>query len=187
MTQRFQFTSTNLKGLIICERKPIIHDLGFFVRFFCEEEFKEIGLNSPILQMNQTLTKMQGSVRGMHFQNPPFSENKIVSCTKGEIFDVAIDIRKNSPTFLQWHGQVLSEDNNKSMYIPEGFAHGFQALRDHCEMLYFHTAVYSPESEGALHWNDQLLAIKWPLSVSSVSARDDSHPFINSDFNGLEL
>ncbi len=187
MTQRFKCTSTSIKDLVICERKPIVHDLGFFVRFFCTEEFQRIGLKKPIVQINQTLTRIKGSVRGMHFQKPPFAENKIVTCVKGKIFDVAIDIRKDSPTFLQWHGEILSEENNRSMYIPEGFAHGFQTLSDNCEMFYLHTAAYAAESEGALHWNDPLLSIKWPLSVTDVSARDNSHEFINQDFNGLEV
>jgi len=187
MAQRFKFTPTSIIDLIICERKPIVHDLGFFARFFCEKEFKEIGLNKPIVQMNQTLTRIKGSVRGMHFQKPPNAENKIVTCVKGKIFDVAIDIRENSPTFLQWHGEELSEENNKSMYIPEGFAHGFQALSENCEMFYLHTSSYNADSEGALHWSDPLLSIKWPLTVTDVSDRDTSHSFINQDFNGLVL
>jgi len=187
MTQRFEFTPTYIKDLVICERKPIIHDLGFFVRFFCEKEFEEAGLYKPIVQMNQTLTRKQGSVRGMHFQRPPHAENKIVACVKGKIFDVAVDIRKYSPTFLRWHGEVLSAENNKCMYIPEGFAHGFQALSDDCEMFYLHTAAYAADSEGALRWNDPKLSIKWPLAVTDVSARDSDHAFIQQDFTGLNV
>lgn len=187
MSQRFKFTKTHVKDLMICERKPVVHDLGYFMRFFCEEEFQEIGLDKPIVQMNQTLTRLKGSVRGMHFQKSPHAENKIVTCNKGEIFDVAIDIRKGSPTFLKWHGEILSESNNKSMFIPEGFAHGFQTLTDDCEMFYLHTATYVASSEAALHWNDPLLTIKWPLKVTDVSTRDNGHDFIDQKFIGVEV
>jgi len=187
MSKRFKFTSTSIKDLVICERKPIVHELGFFMRFFCDEEFREIGLNKPVVQINQTLTRIKGSVRGMHFQNVPQAENKIVTCIKGEIYDIAIDIRKGSPTFLQWHGEVLSGKNNKSMYIPEGFAHGFQSLSADCEMVYLHTSHYSAESEGALHWNDPSISIRWPLPVTDVSSRDNGHAFVNKNFSGIEL
>lgn len=185
MPQRFEFTSTPLNGLVICRRKPIVHDLGSFVRSFCSEEFIGAGLHKPIAQINQTLTRFKGAIRGLHFQRPPYAEVKLVTCIKGEVFDVAVDIRFGSPTFLQWHGEVLSAENNKSMLIPEGFAHGFQTLTDNCEMLYLHTAPYMQESEGGFHPNDPLIAIEWPLLVTDMSGRDKKHLFLKQDFHGI--
>ncbi|MGP8283644.1 MAG: dTDP-4-dehydrorhamnose 3,5-epimerase [Desulfomonilaceae bacterium] len=187
MTSRFSFGETKLAGLFVAQRKPIEDSRGFFARFFCAEEFRELGLTKPIVQINHTLTHKKGAVRGMHFQYPPHAETKIVSCLKGKIFDVAIDIRHGSPTFLQWHGVELSAENLKSLYIPEGFAHGFQTLTEDCELLYLHTAPYVPEAEGALHVNDPRLNIKWPLPIAEISERDNAHSFIGKDFEGVRL
>ncbi len=183
--RRFEFSSTPIKGLVVSKRKPIVHDLGFFERLFCNEEFQDAGLQKPIVQMNYTMTRRRGAVRGLHFQHPPHAEIKIVTCLKGEVFDVAVDLRRGSPTFLRWHGEVLSAENHKSLYIPEGFAHGFQALTNDCEMLYLHTAAYAPQSEGGVHGKDPRLAISWPLPVTEMSDRDNSHEFLNQDFVGL--
>ncbi len=187
MIKKFEFTSTTLKDLVICKQKPIVHDLGFFVRTFCAEEYLGAGLRKPVVQINQTLTRVKWSIRGLHFQYSPYSEGKLVTCLKGEVFDVAVDIRRGSPTFLQWYGAVLSAENNTSLLIPEGFAHGFQTLTDDCEMLYLHTAPYMPQSEGGLHPNDPSIAIEWPFMVTEMSGRDKSHPFLNKDFDGLDL
>lgn len=185
MTQKFKFTTTSLKDLMICKRIPIVHDLGSFVRTFCSDEFMEAGLQKSVVQINQTLTRTKWSIRGLHFQHPPYSEVKLVTCLKGKIFDVAVDIRRGSPTFLQWHGEVLSAENNKSMLIPEGFAHGFQTLTDDCEMLYLHTTPYMQQSEGGFHPNDPSIAINWPFQVTEMSGRDKGHPFINQNFCGI--
>ena len=123
----------------------------------------------------------------MHFQLPPHAETKLVSCLRGEIFDVAVDLRKNSPTFLQCHGEVLSESNHRSLLIPEGFAHGFQALSDDCELIYLHTAAYEASAEGALNAIDQRLAIAWPMVITEISDRDRRHPMLAADFEGIEL
>lgn len=187
MANRFEFISTHIKGVVICKRKPIVHDLGFFVRTFCCEEFVEAGLVKPIVQINQTLTRTKGSARGLHFQYPPYSEIKIVTCLKGEIFDVAVDIRRGSPTFLKWHGEVLTADNDKSLFIPEGFAHGLQTLTDNCEVLYLHTAPFMPHSEGGIHAKDPLISINWPFHITEMSGRDNNHPFLNQDFEGIEV
>lgn len=177
----------HIKDLMICERKPIVHDLGFFVRTFCSDEFMQAGLQKPVVQINQTLTRAKYSIRGLHFQLTPYAESKLVTCLKGEVFDVAVDIRRGSPTFLQWHGEVLSSGNNKSMLIPEGFAHGFQTLTDDCEMLYLHTAPYMQQSESGFHPNDPSIAIKWPFPVSEMSGRDKIHPFLDQDFGGIDV
>lgn len=184
---RFDFQPTPLAGLTVVQRKPIGDDRGFFCRFYCAEEFGEAGLQRPISQINQTLTRRTGAVRGLHFQRPPYAEAKVVSCLRGEVYDVAVDIRRGSPTFLRWHAEVLSAENMKSLLIPEGFAHGFQALTEDCELLYLHTAPYAAGSEGALNVLDARLTIAWPLQVREMSDRDRNHPMISDDFEGIEL
>ena len=183
----FHFHPTSLEGLYVVERMPIKDQRGFFCRFFCAEEFKEAGFNKCIAQINHSLTIKKGAVRGLHFQYPPHAEAKIVSCLQGEIFDVAVDIRKGSPTFLRWHGEILSAENMKMMYIPEGFAHGFQTLKENCELLYLHTEFYSPEYEGGVRYNDPLIDISWPLEVRDVSERDKRHPLLGENFTGIEF
>ena len=121
----------------------------------------------------------------MHFQYAPYSETKIVTCLRGEILDVAIDIRKDSPTFMQHHTEVLNSENQSSLYIPEGFAHGFQALTEDCQLIYLHSSFYSSNSEGALNALDPTLAIDWPLQVSEISERDSNHAFIDNHFEGI--
>lgn len=176
---RFDFVPTPFDGLMIVQRK-VIEDLrGFFSRFYCAEEFLEVGVAKPIAQINHTVTRKKGAVRGMHFQQFPYVETKLVSCLKGEIFDVAVDLRPDSSTFLQWHGEILSADNRKSLLIPEGYAHGFQALTEDCELIYLHTAAYHPEAEGALNVADPKLNITWLLPISDLSERDRSHPFVD--------
>jgi dTDP-4-dehydrorhamnose 3,5-epimerase len=184
---RFDFTTTPLAGLTLVQRKVTEDHRGFLSRFYCANDFSEVGLNTPIAQINQTLTKAKGAVRGLHFQNPPHAEIKLVSCLQGEIFDVAVDLRQNSPTFLQWHGVVLSAQNRQSLLIPEGFAHGFQALSQDCELIYLHTADYHPEAEGALNVADPRLNIAWPLAITEISERDRNHKLIEQDFQGIIL
>lgn len=187
MSNRLDLIATNLAGLTIVQRKPITDDRGFFERFFCEEELRKIGLQKHVVQINRSLTRKKGAVRGMHFQYPPQAEIKLVSCLKGEIFDVAVDIRSDSPTFLHWHGQVLSAENNLSLFIPEGFAHGFQALTDNCEILYLVTAPYASTLEGSIHPEDKAVSVQWPLAISQMSEKDVSQPFIGRDFPGISL
>ena len=185
MSRLFDFASTPLAGLTVIRRKPIEDERGFFERVFCPEELQEVGMSKPIVQINRSFTRVRGTVRGMHFQHEPYAEIKIVTCLRGEIFDVAVDIRADSPSFLQWHGEVLSAENCKSLLIPVGFAHGFQTLVDDCELLYLHTAPYTPRSEGALNALDARLAIRWPLAVTEMSDRDRSHPSLRDDFFGV--
>ena len=129
--------------------------------------------------MNHTFTKKKGSLRGMHFQSKPFQEIKIVRCIKGKVFDVAVDIRKDSPTFLQWHGEILSADKGTSLYIPEGFAHGFQTLTNNCELLYIHSELYQQDAEGVLNAFDPKINISWPLEVTEMSDRDRNSPLLD--------
>jgi dTDP-4-dehydrorhamnose 3,5-epimerase len=184
---RFNLTNSSIKGLKVIQRKPICDDRGFLSRLYCQDDFKLMDVDKSIAQINHTLTKKRGAARGMHFQLPPFAETKIVSCLRGEIFDVAIDLRKGSPTFLKWHAEVLSAENQKSFLIPEGFAHGFQTLTDDCELLYLHTAPYSKEHERALNLADKKLDIAWPLMITDLSDRDKSHEMIKDDFEGIDL
>lgn len=183
----FDFIPTPLAGLTLVQRKVIEDHRGFLSRFYCADEFRDGCLNKPIVQINHTLTKNKGAVRGMHFQYPPHAETKLVSCLRGEIFDVAVDLRYGSPTFLQWHGVVLSAQNRRSLLIPEGFAHGFQTLTEDCELIYLHTAAYHPESEGALNLVDPRLAIAWPLSPAEISERDRNHKLIEQEFKGIAI
>jgi dTDP-4-dehydrorhamnose 3,5-epimerase len=185
MSSRFDFIETPLACLYTVRRKYSRDERGFFARLFCAEEFREIGLNSSLAQINHTFTRSRGSVRGLHFQHPPHAETKVVTCIRGEILDVAVDIRKDSPTFLQWHKEVLSPENQTSLCIPGGFAHGFQTLTDDCELLYLHTASYEPDAEGALNVQDPALSIDWPVEISEMSERDRNHPMLDRNFAGI--
>jgi dTDP-4-dehydrorhamnose 3,5-epimerase len=183
---RFDFVPTPIAGLTLVQRLRLEDSRGFLSRFYCADEFKVTGVHQSIAQINHTLTRSRGAVRGMHFQLPPHAETKVVSCLHGEVFDVAVDLRKNSPTFLQWHGALLSAENQRSLLIPEGFAHGFQALTDDCELIYLHTAAYQPAAEGAVNANDPRLAISWPLEITEMSDRDCAHPLLVAEFEGFE-
>jgi len=185
MSGRFDFIATPLKDLFKVERKLIKDHRGFLSRLFCADEFKEIGFNEPIVQMNHTLTRKKGAIRGMHYQNPPNIETKIVTCMQGEIFDVAVDLRKDSPTFLKWYSEILSAENQSSLFIPDGFAHGFQALSEDCLVFYMHSTPFSSDDEGALNAMDPKLAIKWPLQITEISKKDTNHPMLNEAFKGV--
>lgn len=187
MNSRFTFIATPLAGLVVIQRQPMGDARGYLERMYCASELNALAAGKPIAQINHTLTAKPGVVRGMHFQRPPHAESKVVSCLRGEVFDVAVDLRENSPTFLQWHAEILSADNHRSLAIPEGFAHGFQALTDNCEMLYFHTSVYHPAAEDALNACDPRLDIRWPLSISELSPRDAAHPLLDGNFKGVRL
>jgi dTDP-4-dehydrorhamnose 3,5-epimerase len=178
LSDRFEIFETPLQGLCVVQRKPIRDERGYLERMFCASDHATLLQGRSIRQINRTLTVRCGTVRGMHFQNPPHAEMKFVSCLRGEVFDVAVDLRPDSPTRFQWHGEVLSSKNYKTLAIPEGFAHGFQTLSDHCEMLYFHTADYHRESEGGLNPLDPVMGIAWPLGISGISSRDSAQPML---------
>ncbi len=183
----FSVTQTPLRGVAIVERGRREDSRGFFSRLFCADELRSAGFDAPVAQINHTLTHRRGAVRGLHFQHPPHAEIKFVSVLKGEILDVALDVRRNSPTFLRWHAEILSAENRRSLLIPRGFAHGFQTLTEHCELIYLHSCAYMPAAEAGLQATDPSLAIQWPLPISELSARDASHPLISSGFIGVEL
>ena len=176
---------TPLAGLVLVQRKRLEDLRGFFSRLFCADELSAVGFTLPIAQINQTLTRKRGAVRGLHFQRPPHAEDKFVSCLRGTIFDVAVDVRRGSPTFLNWHAEMLSAENGRSLFIPQGFAHGFQTLTDDCELIYLHSKPYDAQAEGALNVNDKALNIAWPLEFTDISQRDSVHPRITEEFNGI--
>jgi dTDP-4-dehydrorhamnose 3,5-epimerase len=188
MSTRFEILDTRIAGLKVLQRKPLGDRRGYLERLFCNEELQALAPDKPIAQINHTLTASRGTVRGLHYQRPPYAEIKFVSCLRGEVFDVAVDLRKNSPTFLQWHAEVLSAANHKTLVIPEGFAHGFQTIADDCEMLYFHTAPYQASAEAGMNALDPQLAIEWPLNVgvAMLSDRDRSHPMLTKEFKGFQ-
>ena len=187
MNSRLQLHQTRLQDLQVVERRPIGDQRGFLERLYCSVELREAGLRSTIAQINRTLTKARGTVRGMHFQVPPHSETKLVSCLRGEVFDVAVDLRAGSRTFLHWHAETLSAQNHRSLLIPEGFAHGFQTLTDDCEMLYLHTACYEPAAQGVVSPRDPRIAVAWPLPLAALSERDAGQPFLAADYCGIQL
>jgi len=183
----FRFQRTPVLDLVVVERSPAYDDRGYLERLFCVSDIRPLLGNRSIRQINHTLTREKGVLRGMHFQLPPFDEMKLVSCLRGEIFDVAVDLRKNSPTFLKWHGEILNETNHLTMCIPEGFAHGFLTLAPDCELVYLHTADYSPSHERGVNALDPRLAISWPAPISGRSLRDQQLAMLTLDFVDLSL
>lgn len=184
---RFTVFDTPLLELKVIERKPLSDKRGFLTRLFCNKEFDSMCWSEPIAQINHTSTVNKGTIRGMHFQCPPYSEKKLVNCLDGEVWDVAVDVRSGSPTFLQWYGVHLSAKNCLALLIPEGFAHGFQTLTKNVELLYCHSAPYKAEAERGVNPRDPKLAIDWPIPVTEISDRDKSHSFLNDDFQGVIL
>jgi dTDP-4-dehydrorhamnose 3,5-epimerase len=179
------FEETLLKGSYVVHLQPFKDERGWFARTYCKNEFAAIGHTKEWLQLNHSFTSKKGTIRGMHYQLPPFSEIKLVRCIAGAVYDVIIDLRKDSATFLKYFGVELSASNKKMIYIPEGFAHGFQALSDDCELLYHHSQFYMPGVEGGLKYNDPQTNIEWPLPDGLVSDRDSSHQLIDFNFKGL--
>jgi dTDP-4-dehydrorhamnose 3,5-epimerase len=182
---RFIIRGTPISNLNIIERQLQGDSRGFLTRLFCAEELVAVGWNKPVIQINHTLTQKAGTVRGMHYQRPPHAEIKLVTCLRGAIWDVAVDLRAGSPTFLQWHGEELSTINQRALLIPEGVAHGFQTLSDECEILYLHSTGYTPEVEAGLNPKDPMLSITWPLAITELSTRDAKHPMLNQQFKGM--
>ena len=187
MSDRFDILDTPLRGLKLIRRKPIRDSRGYLERLFCADNLQALISGKGIVQITHTLTARQGTVRGLHFQHPPHAETKFVSCLRGEVFDVAVDLRQGSPTFLHWHAEILSAGNHKTLMIPEGFAHGVQALTEDCEMLYFHTAAYQPGAECGLNAKDPRLNIRWPEAVAELSPCDAAHPLVTEDFGGVTI
>lgn len=179
------FTETILKGSYEITLTPHGDSRGWFARTYCKKEFEQVGHQQEWVQLNHSFSSQKGTVRGMHFQQAPFTEIKMLRCIAGSVYDVIIDLRKDSPTFLKWFGTELSAQNKKMLYIPAGFAHGFQTLTDDAELIYHHTEFYTPSAEAGIRYNDNAINIAWPLAVSEISERDTGHPLIDSTFKGL--
>ncbi len=182
-----KFIETSLSGAYIIELEPFADGRGFFARTFCKHEFSRIHHTKEFVQFNHSMTSVKGTLRGMHYQVPPTAEIKLIRCIRGKVFDVIIDIRKNSPTFLNHISVILSEDNMKMIYVPEGFAHGFQTLENNSQMIYHHSEYYTPENERGLYYNDPCLKIDWPLTPINMTTKDQNYPPIDNNFKGIEL
>lgn len=173
------FTETKLKGAFVVDLEPRSDSRGFFARSFCQHEFEAHGLKPLIAQANISFNYRKGTVRGLHFQHPPHAETKFVRCSRGAILDVIVDLRPESPTYLQHVGVELTADNRRGLYVPERFAHGYQVLEDNTETTYQVGEFYTPAAEGGLRYNDPRLAIAWPLPVSDVSDKDQAWPLLH--------
>jgi len=179
--------ATPIAGLSVVSNSRLADSRGSFARLFCREALTALVGDRVIQQINHSCTVEQGALRGMHFQHAPAAEMKLVRCVKGSVYDVAVDLRPGSDTFMHWHGIELSAENEDMFVIPEGFAHGFQALEPDCELLYLHTAAYAPEYEGGVRYDDPAFGIDWPLAITEISARDQSHALIDETFAGISL
>nr|MBD3622663.1 dTDP-4-dehydrorhamnose 3,5-epimerase [Sunxiuqinia sp.] len=171
-----RFIETALKGAFVIEINQITDERGFFGRSWCKREMEEHGLNGNVVQANTSFSKTKGTLRGMHYQKHPHEETKLIRCTKGAIYDVIVDLRKDSPTYLKWFGIELSETNYKMLYVPEKFAHGFITLTDDAEVTYLVTEFYTPGAEAGLRFDDPTLKIDWPLEATVISEKDRQHP-----------
>ena len=184
---RLEISDTTLAGLKQVRRQHLGDARGFLSRLFCADELAAAGWRRPIAQVNHTFTARQGTVRGLHFQHAPHAETKLVTCLRGEVWDVAVDLRQGSPSFLRWHALRLSAENGLALLIPAGFAHGFQSLTEDVEMLYFHDAAHAAQSEGGLNPTDERLSLDWPLPIAELSVRDQAHAALTDDFKGVHL
>lgn len=180
-----KITQTALPGVAVVETTPFADDRGAFARLYDGCGLAPVIAGRHIEQINLSRTTTVGAVRGLHFQYPPHAEMKLVRCLRGRVWDVAVDLRAGSPTFLRWHAEELAPDNARMLVIPEGCAHGFQVLEPESELLYLHTARYAPGAEGGVSCNDPCLGIAWPLPVEGLSRRDRSFPPIAVDFSGI--
>jgi dTDP-4-dehydrorhamnose 3,5-epimerase len=171
-----KFTPTPLPGAFVIDLEKLEDERGFFARSWCQREFEAHGLNSQLVQCNVSFNFKKGTLRGMHHQVEPFEEAKLIRCTMGSIHDVIVDIRPDSSTFGQHFGLVLSSENRRMLFVPEGCAHGFLTLSDNTEVFYQMSQFYSPEHARGFRWNDPLFAIEWPSSVEVISQRDQAYP-----------
>ncbi len=178
-----KFIETSLQGCYVIELEKREDDRGFFARAFCTQEFGRLGLDAAVVQINNSLSAYKGTLRGMHYQLAPKAETKMVRCIKGSLFDVAVDLRKESPTFLKWFGTELSAENRKMLYVPKGFAHGFITIEENTEAFYLVTEFYSPEHERGIRYNDPRINIQWPLAPVIISDKDLKHPDFSESYH----
>ena len=174
-----KFQETAIPGVMTIELEPRGDERGFFARTFCERAFAEAGLQTRMVNTNMSYSRDKHTLRGMHWQQAPSAEVKVVRCTRGRIFDVAVDIRPASATFLKWVGSELSGENRRMLYVPEGFAHGFMTLEDHTEVSYQVSSFYDGERERGIRWDDSAVGIRWPEAPAVLSEKDQGHPDIH--------
>jgi len=182
-----EFIPTDMEGLYVIRLKKLEDERGLFARTFCKNEFRQIGFEREFVQFNHSLNKHKGTVRGMHFQKAPYAETKLIRCIQGAVYDVAVDLRKGSPHFLQHFGIELSAENMVSILIPEGFAHGFQTLEDNSALIYHHTQYYTPGAEAGLRFDDPILNIHWKLPAVMISEKDISYKLVDNHFKGIAV
>jgi dTDP-4-dehydrorhamnose 3,5-epimerase len=175
-----RFIETKLKGVFTLEPELLKDERGFFARTFCQREFAAHGLKTEVRQCNISYNQQKGTLRGMHYQAKPYEEAKLVRCFRGALYDVIIDLRPDSPTFKQWLGVELTAQNRRMLYIPEGFAHGFQTLEDNTEVFYYMFEFYHPESARGVQWDDPVIGISWPMDYAIISLKDNSYERFNS-------
>ena len=181
------FTATGLPGLHRVQRRLNTDDRGHFARLFDLEALQTLGWHGGVAQVNHSATRYAGTVRGLHLQRPPHAEWKLVSCVRGRVWDVGVDLRQNSPTFLHWHAETLDADQGLALLLPPGVAHGFQALSDEAELVYVHSQPHRPDHDSGVHPLDPRLALPWPLPPIRLSAKDQAWPALDNDFQGVLL
>ena len=179
------FWETLLKGAYIVELEKHKDERGFFARSWCEKEFSSKGLETKLVQCNVSFNKRKGTLRGLHYQVPPHAETKLVRCTRGALYDVIVDLRSGSPTFLKWFGVELTAENYRMLYIPQRFAHGFQTLKDGTEIFYQMSEFYAPEAARGLRWDDPRLEIAWPVAERTISKKDTEYANLDERFAGI--
>lgn len=182
-----EFIETNFNGLYCIRNNKIEDERGFFARTFCKREFEKISFFKDFVQFNHSDNAKKGTLRGMHYQSMPHVETKLIRCLKGSVLDVAVDIRKDSPTFLKYFAIELNEENMISILIPEGFAHGFQTLDNNSILIYHHTEYYNQHVEAGIRYNDPSIGINWPLPIVNLSNKDKNYPLIDNNFQGIKL
>ena len=182
-----KFHNTPLAGARVIELEKRGDHRGFFARYFCEREFAANGLETQFVQINNSLSRQRGTLRGLHYQLPPAAEVKVVRCVRGALWDAIVDLRPDSPTYRKWFGAELTADNRLMMYVPRGFAHAILTLSDDAEAFYLVSTFYGPEQERGVRWNDPAIGIAWPVEPAEISPKDAAWPDLNSTFHGTEL
>lgn len=177
-----KFIKTRIKGVYLIKIEKMADNRGFFSRIFCKEELSKLGIIFDVAQVNLTYNKKKSTLRGLHFQKPPHEEQKIIRCIKGEIFDVVVDLRPESKTYLKWIGMNLSAKNRLGLFIPRGMAHGFITLEDETELIYLMSESYNPASSATLNWNDPRVSVDWPIKATIVSEKDNAAPYLEDLF-----
>lgn len=184
---RFEKIITPIKDLFVLKNSRIGDDRGYISRLFCADLFEAYGWSMPLMQVNFTNTSKKGTVRGFHFQHYPFEEFKLIRCLSGQVYDVALDLRRDSDTFLQSYAQILTADNNMNFLIPPGVAHGYQSLTNNVQLLYFHSQQYSPDHEGGVNPLDPVIGLSWPENISKISKKDSERQYLSASFKGVSF